>query len=98
MELTNTNGRHGVTGTAQIQLDHSPNYPHSPAHALCLDIQAMTHYSIAQVAKLCDIPTSTLYRLVMGTTRNPLYKTFDKLVSTYFMLLLNQPQSSVEVN
>lgn len=70
----------------------------SPARSLYLDIQAMTHYSLAQIAQLCDIPLSTFYRLAMGTTRNPLYKTFDKLLRTYFIVLLNHAQSTAELN
>lgn len=71
---------------------------HSPARSLYLDIQAMTHYSLAQIAQLCDIPLSTFYRLAMGTTRNPLYKTFDKLLRTYFIVLLKHSQPSTELN
>ncbi len=98
MELANTNIRHELSQARPIELNHREVHSESPARALCMDIQAMTQCSIAQVAKLCDIPTSTLYRLAMGTTRNPLYKTFDKLVRTYFMLLLEKPQASTELN
>ena len=86
----------------QNQDHHTPlqaqDIYHSPARSLYLDIQAMTHYSLAQIAQLCDIPLSTFYRLAMGTTRNPLYKTFDKLLRTYFIVLLNHSEPAAELN
>lgn len=66
----------------------------SPARALYMDIQAMTQYSLAQIAKLCDIPLSTLQRVATGMTRAPLCSTFDKLFRTYLMLLVDNPATS----
>lgn len=90
MELFNhTNGQDSGFNVTAAEVNQEQIIQNSPARALYMDIQAMTQYSLAQIAKLCDIPLSTLQRVANGMTRTPLCSTFDKLFRTYLMLLVN---------